>query len=66
MSNENPVRSVTVGTWVKIVEQDSGDEEVFHIVESRKANYLENKIPPDNRMSRALLGSRPGEEVTID
>jgi transcription elongation factor GreA len=66
MSSEHGVEAVSVGTWVKVLEVDSGDEEVFHIVEPREANYLENKIPPDNPMGRVLLGSKPGEEVVLD
>jgi transcription elongation factor GreA len=66
MSNDRIQGSAAVGTWVKVVERGSGDEEIFHIVESNEADYLENKIPPDNPMSRALLGSKPGEEVALD
>ena len=66
MTNDNSGESVAVGTWVKVIERSSGDEEVFHIVESREANYLENKLPPDNPMGRALLGSKPGEEIALE
>lgn len=66
MTNDNSVGSVTVGTWVKVVEHGSGDEEVFYIVENRDTDYLKNKIPPDNPMGRALLGSKPGDEVAVD
>lgn len=66
MTNENPVGSVAVGTWVKVLEHGSDDEEVLHIVESGDANYLENEIAPDNPLGRALLGSKPGEEVAVD
>jgi transcription elongation factor GreA len=65
MSSENGVRTVAVGTWVKVLEKGTGDEEVFHIVEPREANYRENKISPDNPMGRVLLGSKPGEEVAL-
>lgn len=66
MTNDNSVESVAVGTWVKVVEHGSCDEEVFHIVERGKANYAENRIPADNPMGRALLGSKPGEDIAID
>lgn len=65
MTNQ-PAGSVGIGTWVKVVEHGSGDEEVFHIVERRETNLLENKIPPDNPLGRALLGSKPGEDVALD
>lgn len=66
MSRNNAVESVAIGTWVKVVEHGTGEEEVFHIVENREADVLENKIPPDNAFSGALLGSKPGEEVAVD
>ena len=66
MSNQNAGGPVAVGTWVKLVEHGSGDEEIFHIVKSREVNYLENKIPGDNPMGRALLGAKPGEDVVVD
>ncbi len=66
MPANNSVKSVAVGTWVKVVEHGSGDEEVFRIVDSREMDYMENKIPPDNPMGRALMGSKPGEEVALD
>jgi transcription elongation GreA/GreB family factor len=58
--------SAAIGTWVRVVEHGSGEEEVFYLVESREANYLENKIPPDSPMSRALLGSKPCDEIAVN
>ena len=66
MSNDKSIGSVTIGNWVRVVEQASGDKEVFHIVEAREVNYLENKIPPDNPMARALVGSKPGDQVGVE
>lgn len=66
MANGDSAESVAVGTWVKVVEHGSSDTEVFHIVESREADFLENKLPPDNPMGRALLGCKRGEEIVLD
>jgi transcription elongation factor GreA len=66
MSKQNTSGPVAVGTWVKLVEHGSGDEEVFHIVNAREVNYLENKIPSDNPMGRALVGAKPGEDVVVE
>jgi transcription elongation factor GreA len=65
-SSENSVETVAVGTWVKVLEKGSGDAEVFHVVEPREANYVENKISPDNPMGRVLFGSKLGDEVALD
>lgn len=64
--SDSSAGSVAIGTWVKVVEHDSGDEEVFQIVARDDASHLENKIPLDNPMGRVLLGSKPGEEVTLE
>ena len=66
MASKNSADSVTIGTWVKVLEDATGEAEVFHIVENRETDYLENKISPDNPVGRALLGSKPGEKITID
>lgn len=64
-SNDDSVETVDLGTWVKVQEQDGG-EEVFHIVQNSETDYLENKISPDNPVGNALMGSKPGEVVVID
>jgi len=66
MAHEHDVDTVQVGTWVKVVQDDSGEHEVFHIVESPQTDYLENRIPPENPVGRALMGSQMGEEVAIN
>lgn len=58
--------SVTIGTWVKVMEHGSGDAEVYHIVDNRETDYLQNKISPENPVGKALLGSKPGEKINID
>jgi transcription elongation GreA/GreB family factor len=58
--------SAVIGTWVRVVEHGSGEEDVFYLVESREADYLENKIPPESPMSRALLGSKAGDDIAVD
>ncbi len=66
MSKDDGAVLAAVGTWVKVKELGTGDEELYQIVESRETDYLENKLPPDNPMSRALLEAQPGEEAAID
>lgn len=66
MSAEHNPQSVSLGCWVKVCEEGTRDNEVFEIVETEEANVLENKIPPDNPLARALLGAAPGDEVQLD
>lgn len=56
---------VAIGTWVKVVEHETGDTEVYHIVENRETDYLQNKISPENPVGGALLGSKAGQEICI-
>ena len=60
MAKHNSAEIVEVGTSVKVLEQGSGDAEVFYIVENWETDYLENKISPDNPVARALIGCKPG------
>lgn len=66
MPENSTPESVAIGTWVKVMEKGSRDEEVFHIVNPSDVDYLENKIPSNNPMGSALLGAKPGEEVALD
>jgi transcription elongation factor GreA len=66
MTKVEGTQSVSVGSWVRLTEHGSGDEEVFHIVQPFRADLLENRLPPDNPLSRALLGQKPGDEVCVN
>ncbi len=66
VSAEHDLQSVSLGCWVKVCEEGTRDKEVFEIVERKRANVLENRIPPDNPLARALLGAEPGDEVQLD
>jgi transcription elongation GreA/GreB family factor len=54
---------ITVGTWARITGFTPGEEEVFHIVSDADADLIENKIPPDNPLARALMGAQAGRTV---
>lgn len=66
MATQHVTDSVTIGSWVRVCELGSGDEDVFHIVEIREVDLVNNKIPPENPLSVALLGSKLGEEIAIE
>jgi transcription elongation GreA/GreB family factor len=56
----------TLGHWVKLREKDETDVEIFHLVEDREAKIVENRLPTDNALARALEGARAGDEICMD
>lgn len=57
-------KPATVGSWIKVREQGSDEEEVYQL--TRVTNAIQNQLAADNSMGKALIGSRPGDEVTMD
>jgi len=58
---------VNVGTTVKVIDMDFGDEEEeFHIVGSVEADPTKNKISNESPVGRALMGKRPGDVVNVE
>ena len=57
------MNQVSLGTWVKIAGFEPGEEEVFRIVTEGQANILENEIPVNNPLARAIDGSEVGDKV---
>lgn len=55
---------VDVGCWVKVKEEGMDEEEVFRIGSVTRPR--ENQIALDNAMGQALLGAKPGDEVTVE
>ena len=54
---------VSVGTWVKLTGFEPQEEEVFHIVPAGQANAMENEVPADSPLGRALDGAGAGDKV---
>lgn len=54
---------VTVNSWVKLTGFEPEEEEVFRIVPAGQANALENEIPVDSPLARALDGAEAGDKV---
>ncbi len=63
MSEQQP--SAALGTWVRVEEKGTDEQETYHIVESAEAELLENKIPVGSPLAQALIGKQPGDEVAI-
>lgn len=58
--------SVNVGTIVKVLFVEDGDEEEYTIVGARESDPLTNKISNECPMGAALLGHKTGDTVTME
>jgi transcription elongation GreA/GreB family factor len=63
MNQQNNDQTVAMGSWVKV--QEAGDDEVEVYRIAPFTNVRHNKLAPDNAMGKALLGAKPGDEVTV-
>jgi transcription elongation GreA/GreB family factor len=63
MNQPSDNQIVEVGSWVKVQEAGDDEVEVYHIAPF--TNVRQNKIASDNVMGKALLGAKPGDEVTV-
>ncbi len=48
------------------LEDDKGRREVFHLVGTLEADFLENRISDDSPFGRSMLGKRPGDQVVVN
>ena len=63
---EVDVQKVNVGTFVKIKETKSGEEEHYQIVGSAEADISKGKISNESPVGKALLGRKVGATVKVD
>ena len=59
------VRSISLGSVVKLYDEDFEEEITYSIVGSNQADPLENKISDQSPIGRALMGKKAGERVTV-
>ena len=59
------VRSISLGSLVKLFDEDFQEEITYSIVGSNQADPLENKISDQSPIGRALMGKKAGERVTV-
>ena len=59
------VRSISLGSIVKLFDEDFDEEITYSIVGSNQADPLENKISDQSPIGRALMGKKAGERVTV-
>ena len=58
--------SISLGSVVKLFDEDYDEEITYSIVGSNQADPLEQKISDQSPIGKALLGSRVDEEVTAE
>ena len=59
------VRSISLGSVVKLFDEDFEEEITYNIVGSNQADPLEKKISDQSPIGRALMGKKAGESVTV-
>ena len=58
--------SIQVGSTVKIYDVEFDEEVVYTIVGSTESDPLEDKISDESPIGKALLGAKPGDEVSAE
>ena len=59
------VRAISLGSVVKLYDEDFEEEITYSIVGSNKADPLEQKISEQSPIGRALMGKKAGDRVTV-
>ena len=59
------VRSISLGSVVKLYDEDFDEEITYSIVGSNQADPLEKKISDQSPIGRALMGKKAGDRVTV-
>ena len=59
------VRSISLGSVVKLYDEDFEEEITYSIVGSNQADPLEKKISDQSPIGRALMGKKAGDSVTV-
>ena len=57
---------VGVGSTVKVYDVEFEEEVTYTIVGSTESDPLENKISDESPIGKALLGAKPGDEVSAE
>ncbi len=66
IEQDAPKDTVTLGSIVRVLDVEEGDEETFEIVGSQEANPREGRISDDSPLGRGLHGHRAGEIASIE
>ena len=66
VEDEVDLDKISVGCKVKVLDKEYDEEVEFSIVGSSEANSLKCKISNESPVGKALLGSKVGEEVSVE
>ena len=59
------IRAISLGSVVKLYDEDFEEEITYSIVGSNQADPLEQKISDQSPIGRALMGKKAGDRVTV-
>ena len=59
------VRAISLGSVVKLYDEDFEEEITYSIVGSNQADPLEKKISDQSPIGRALMGKKAGDSITV-
>ncbi len=65
-SKKKGKKNVQIGSTVKLLFQDTKEEETYQIVGSTEADPLNGKVSNETPLSQAILGSKVGDVVTVE
>ncbi|MBR5967931.1 MAG: transcription elongation factor GreA [Lachnospiraceae bacterium] len=57
---------ITVGSTVKLFDEEFGEEVTYKIVGSSEANILQNKISNESPVGRELIGKKKNQKITVE
>lgn len=66
MEDDLPKDSVTLGSFVDVIDLEDDSQSSFEIVGSQEANPREGRISDDSPVGKGLHGHKAGEEVAIE
>ena len=58
--------AVSLGSLVKVLDEEFQEEQTYHIVGSQEADPMEGRISEDSPFGKALLGKVVGDEVEVE
>lgn len=66
IEENGPHDTVSVGNRITVVEEDSEEEERYHLVGAAEADPAEGRISNESPLGKALLGAKVGDTVEVN